>query len=68
MTDGENLAKIGWLVQVGWIMSDEFAAEYGVSKTDDNYILTIEMAERDGGILPKFADRLIPVYRLADGK
>jgi len=51
------------LVQVGWMLSPDLADEFDVTPLSDDYLITIEQAEADGGIKPEFADRVIPVYR-----
>jgi len=57
-------ADYGALIQVGWILSDDLAAEGGIDRTSNDYIFTLETAEHDGGVLPEYADRLVPIFRL----
>lgn len=51
------------LVQIGWMLSPDLAAEFNVTPLSDDYLLTLEQAERDGGIKDEYADRVIPIYR-----
>lgn len=53
------------LVQVGWMLSPDLAAEFEVTPLSDDYLFTIEQAEADGGIKNEFVHRVIPIYRKA---
>lgn len=47
------------------MLSPELAAEFGITPLSDDYLITLEQAEQDGGIKDEFADRVIPIYRKA---
>lgn len=64
-TTDETAAPEGF-VQVGWMLSPDLAAEYDVTPLSDEYLITLEQAEQDGGIKDEFQSRVIPIYRKAD--
>jgi hypothetical protein len=58
-------ADSGALIQVGWMPSPELAEQLGITPLSDEYLVTLEQADDEGGIKPEYEGRLIPIYRLA---
>ena len=54
------------LRQVGWMPTPELAAELGINALSDEWLTSLEVAESEGGIQPKFQGRLIPIYMKED--
>lgn len=48
------------------MLSPDLATEFNVTPLSDDYLITLEQAEQDGGIKDEYVDRVIPIYRKAD--
>ena len=55
------------LRQVGVMPSPELATELGIGPDSESWLVSVEVMDEEGGARPEFADRLIPVYVVADG-
>ena len=48
--------------QIGWIPNAELASRYGITPLDDDWFVSLEQAEDEGGITTELIGYMIPVW------